>query len=347
METAMANEQLLSDEVNRLCEAAIRIKQVEPWTWMKETDIFGIQDPNSDEIGFVSVMGSRGEHFSVAIYLGTKALHDFWTLQSPGPLAFPERVIEIRQLQASFEDRKALTKRDYDLIKQSGLKFRGRKSWPRFRSYISGFWPWYLEPQEARFLIHGLEQTLEVTRRIKDNPAILDPAGDESYLVRVPSANRRGRLEWKDRILSFQPEPLTISLQFDEGEFEALRQMPQKNYCLEMDFFLFPADVGKLGERPACPYALLVMESSLNVVLHSDMLLAKSSLEDMWGEIPGHLVSALAKAGFRPRQIVVRSELLVQLLQPLAEELGFELILSHKFKVLDRAKEEMFEFMGP
>ncbi len=336
----------MPDELNRLYQAAIRIKQAAPWTWMAESDIFGVQDPESDEIGFVSVMGSRGEHFAVAFYLGTKALHDFWTLQSPGPLAFPERVIEIRQLQASFEDRSSLTQKDYRLIRQSGLKFRGRKSWPQFRSYIPGFWPWYLEPSEARFLIHGLEQTCTVAQRAKDDPSILDPAGEEAYLVRVASRSQRGRLEWKDRVLAFQPEPLTIALRFDEEQFEALKQMPRKNYCLEMDFFLYPADLGKMGERPACPYAVLVMESSLNLILHSEILLAKPSLEDMWGGIPGHLVSALAKTGIRPRRVVVRSEFLAQLLEPLAEELNFELILSDRFEALDRAKQELFEFRG-
>ena len=43
----------------------------------------------------------------------------------------------------------------------------------------------------------------------------------------------------------------------------------------------------------------------------------------------------------------MRSELLVQLLESLAEDLGVELILCEKFKVLDRAKEEMIGFMGP
>ena len=45
------------------------------------------------------------------------------------------RVLEIPQLQASFEDRGHLQKEDRDVIKKLGLKFRGANSWPMFRNY--------------------------------------------------------------------------------------------------------------------------------------------------------------------------------------------------------------------
>ena len=38
-------------------EAADHIKELAPWQWMQESDIFGVQDPETGEFGFVSVMG--------------------------------------------------------------------------------------------------------------------------------------------------------------------------------------------------------------------------------------------------------------------------------------------------
>jgi hypothetical protein len=63
-----------------LYEAADRIKELAPWEWMEESDVFGVQDPDSGEIGFVSIMGLLGEHVCVGVYLGVNALHQFWTL---------------------------------------------------------------------------------------------------------------------------------------------------------------------------------------------------------------------------------------------------------------------------
>lgn len=45
------------DEWRALYEAAIRFKELAPWQWMEELDIFGILNPESGEIGFASIMG--------------------------------------------------------------------------------------------------------------------------------------------------------------------------------------------------------------------------------------------------------------------------------------------------
>lgn len=55
-----------------------------------------------------------------------------------------------------------------------------------FRSYRPGFWPWYLEAAGAHFLTCVLEQAVEVALHSKEDPALLEPPDDESYLVRVP-----------------------------------------------------------------------------------------------------------------------------------------------------------------
>jgi hypothetical protein len=35
----------------RLYQALVRVKEIAPWEWMTETDVFGVQDPQTDEIG--------------------------------------------------------------------------------------------------------------------------------------------------------------------------------------------------------------------------------------------------------------------------------------------------------
>lgn len=342
----MKNEPSLK-EWRKLYEAAMRVKKIAPWNWMDETDIFGVQNPETDETGFVSVMGAGGEHFAIGVYLGLRALYGFWDLQNEDPSEVPERVIEIRQLQAAFEDRKALSKRDHETIKKLGLKFRGRKEWPKFQSYRPGYWPYHLEAEEVRFMVHALEQTYEIALRFKENSSILEFSDEESYFVRIPSRTNGGAMIWEDRILAIPPESLQIPISLVVEDLEKLKRLPQSNHKLEMDFFLFPTNIGKIGQRPACPYSLLIMEAGLNLILHTEMLMAEPSLEIMWGSIPGHLVFALTKAGFRPKEISVRTDLLVHLLRPLAKELDFKLKQSELLPVVEHVKEEMFRFMGP
>jgi hypothetical protein len=123
------------DDWQKLYDLMAQIKSLAPWDWMEESDIFGIQMPETGELGFISVMGMLGEHFAVAVYQGVKGLGGFWQMHSKGPKLSPEFVLQVPQLQASFEDRELISKEDREVMKKLGLKYRGAKAWPQFRSY--------------------------------------------------------------------------------------------------------------------------------------------------------------------------------------------------------------------
>ena len=56
------------EESKKLYEMADRLKELAPWEWMDESQIFGVKNPETGEIGFVSIMGMAGEHFAVSVY---------------------------------------------------------------------------------------------------------------------------------------------------------------------------------------------------------------------------------------------------------------------------------------
>src|SRR5258708_11846051 len=101
----------------KLYEIMQQIHVLAPWEWMEETNIFGVQSPDTQELGFVSIMGMAGEHYAVSVYLGARALYDLWRFEDEAPDIAPEKLLEIPQLMASFEDRSQLNKKDLDLIK--------------------------------------------------------------------------------------------------------------------------------------------------------------------------------------------------------------------------------------
>jgi hypothetical protein len=335
----MAEPRPSPDEWQKLYQAAIHLKEIAPWEWMKETDIFGVQDPETEEIGFVSIMGMLGEHLALALYLGAEGLYGFWGFQQVADSAPAEALLEIPHLQASFEDRGELTKKDRDLIKELGLKFRGRQAWPMFRCYRPGYLPWYLEAPEARSLTYALEQAVEVVLRFKEDPALLDPADDESYLVRVPR-EVRGNLVWEDEVVRVPPvEPESISVVMDMEALDRVKQLPRGEHTLEIDFFMFPLPIEERGARPYLPHMLLVVEVGSGLILGSELLGPESGLVEMWGSIPVKVVYQIARTGVVPRRIKVRSPQLFALLQLLAEELGFEVKAASRLRDLDRASE--------
>ena len=91
----MAGDGQKTEEWRGLYEAVVRVKEMAPWEWMTEADAFGVQNPETDEPGFVSVMGMLGEHYAVSLYRGSEGIHGFLDLQQMGPFADPEDLIQI------------------------------------------------------------------------------------------------------------------------------------------------------------------------------------------------------------------------------------------------------------
>lgn len=339
----MAEKNPTFEEWRRLYAAAGRVKEMAPWDWIMEDDVFGVRYPESEEIGFVSVMGAAGEHFAIAFYPTPRALYDFLELEEQGQLGLlddvaPDRVLEIPQLQASFEDREQLDKEDREVIKKLNLKFRGANNWPQFRSYAPGMFPWFLTSSEARLLTAALEQLLDVAPRVREDENILRGENDDDFLVRVPR-KENANVVWEDKIVRIpEPEKKTPApAPLDPQLLEALKRLPKTALAIEMELTMLPMPVRERKERPFFPYLLLITDSQKGLVLGTDMLQPLPSLEAMRAGIPLKLAGTLSQLGAAPRLITVRTEMTAALLAPLAAELGIQVKRSSKLPALDEA----------
>ena len=330
----------------RLYDAARRVKDVAPWGWMNETDIFGIEFPGTNMFGFVSVMGARGEFYAVSLYLGEDALDTFWRIHHQDGTADAEAVMEMRQIMVSFEDRGSLENNDHDIIRRLGLKFRGKKSWPMFRSYRPGYVPWFLENEEVEWLSCALEQTPGVVLRFKDDPSLLEHDDAESYLMRVAEREENGWV-WGESVRRIAPpEPPMLKFQVDLSALQTFAALPRRKQRVDMDFFLAPGKIGKPGTRPSCFYLLLAAEPKSGQILGHEVFQALDGMVAMWEQIPDKAVSVLNRAGFRPSELRVRSDRLLHLLQPLAPKLGIKIRHCHRLPVIEEAREAMSQFLA-
>lgn len=94
-------------EAKQVYDIAIQVKNLAPWQWMEETDVFGVANPDTGELGFVSVMGSVGEYEAVAVYLGAEGFYELIDFRADES-ATPDRLIEMPHLQAAFSTREYL-----------------------------------------------------------------------------------------------------------------------------------------------------------------------------------------------------------------------------------------------
>lgn len=330
-----------------LYHAAIEFKGVGCWDWMTDSNIFGVQNPETGEVGYCCVMGMLGEHFALAVYLGTEGLEGYLKIRSGEVSSYPPNLLLLQKcLMASFEDREFIQKPDYQMIKRLGLKFRGRNSWPLFRSYQPGYHPWFLTSGEARFLTLALQQAIDVSLRFKGNPDLLTPPKKSHCLVRVPEKDGRG-LKWRD--LWLEPTPIK------DGEVEAgpmdeacLRRIeeesPRRQGVWEIDFFPSPAPVrDKKEERPYYPYMFLWVDHHSGLILHFHMAEQPGDVS----ELPSKLLDVIENIKTIPGMMLVEKEEAFRLLKPVASKLKVKLRLAERLECLEEAKIGMIEFLGP
>jgi hypothetical protein len=105
------------NEWKKLYEVAVAFKKLEPWEWMSERDIFGVQNPQTGEIGYCCIMGELGEMLAIAVYNGTEGLQGYLKIQKgiikPGN---PEALYIQDCLMLSFENRRAVQEEDIERL---------------------------------------------------------------------------------------------------------------------------------------------------------------------------------------------------------------------------------------
>ncbi len=340
--TGKPNEPTL-DQWRVLYDLAARIKKMEPWEWMTESDIFGIRDPLTNEIGFVSVMGLLGEHVAIAFYPTAAATRQFLQIEEDAEIGDgdidPTKLLEIPKLELSFEDADLIEKDDKAIHKKLGLKFRGPQGYTLFRSHAAGMFPWFLTADEAHLMTLVLEQLLEVAARCEKNDELLFPdeevSLDSRYLVREPNAQG----EWHDTAQKIPAVTTTKPRhELSAESLAALNKLPRADRAVEIELQMTPFPTAdQKGERPCFPYMLLVADEQSGMLLAMELLEPRPSLEALFARIPPLLADKFIEAGAIPQRLRVRSDRVGDLLEPLAEQLHIHLRQSAKLKAIDNA----------
>jgi hypothetical protein len=325
------------EEWRALYEAALKFKETEPWTWMWDSDLFGIQNPESGEIDYCSVMGMLKQHFALAVYLGSEGLEGYLRIQSGEHLPHPDFLFTQKILMASFENRELLRTQDLKIIKSLGLKFRGRDSWPLFRSYLPGFIPWFLTSDEVTYLTLALNLATDVCLRFKDDPALFTGPTEDDYLVRVFQEKEKKWVDTWSVPQVVEKSPIIISV--DRTRLEKMK-ITTHGGIWEIDYFYSPEAMRDKKERPFYPYVILWVDRSTRLILNT--YLAKPT--EYASEFVEQSLHIFEKFKIAPEKILVKKEDAFRLLEPITSHLGITLKKVKKLPVFEEVEAEMSAF---
>lgn len=335
----------VSDSVwSDLYKAADSFRELAPWEFMEGGDILSVVNPEKKEAGYCCVMGQLGEVFGMAVYLGSDGLACMEELfAEEGPANPMDAILKKRCLLVEFVGSGELDKEDKAITKRLGLKYRGKKAWPNFRSIRPGETPWFLEEWEARFLIHVLQQAFEVYGRVEVDADLLVPAKVGMFFTRVP-ASKDGKIEWSDQWI--QPEPFVKfelpKLDFDEIRFAAGKKMVKHvDLAWEMDLPIMPMPMMD-RDRPYFPRMFMVADQKSGHLFGAEPFDPQKCNELLLPKI----IDIIAKTGVMPKTILFRSGELRSLLNDPLNRMGMEAKFVRELPAIDEAYAGMMQFLG-
>jgi len=323
-----------------LYDAAIAFRNIKPWEWMKETDIFGVQNPQTGEVGYCCIMGEMGEVLAIAVYLGTEGLEGYLNIRR-GQIQHddPDSLFIQNCLMLSFENRKLVQEDDREIINELGLKFRGKNAWPVFRRYEPGYFPWFLNRDEVLYMTNALQQATDICLRFKDDAKLFRAPDKNQYLIRV-AEEKNGRVSWKDEWRKpslLEKKDQGFYKPVDEVRIQRLKKTVKSTHAIwEIDFFYAPTPVLE-GERPFFPYAIMIIDHDTGFIL--DMHLAET--RPYQEEFLDQFLNCIETTSVIPLEILARKEEAVKLLETYASRLNIRLSRVKKLQNIDHARREM------
>ncbi|SFB09548.1 hypothetical protein SAMN05216312_103476 [Cohnella sp. OV330] len=329
-----------------LYEAAERYKEAAIWRWLSNGHLFGVRDPASGEIGYCCVFGNGGEMFGLAVYLGTEGLRTIVDMLTGEPEEDP--MFSQRCLLFSLDDRAELDPAEYKRIKQLGLGYRGKKSWPTFRLHEPGYLPWpELSAAQAVYLAQALDQAVLVGQKFQFNPDELIDGDKDVYFIREARPSAEGGHSWHDAWLAPEDPPVTEesaagAMPLDELRIaKALKGVRSRAGIWESDSFYVAMPLQE-GERPFYPKMTLLVDQATGQILK----FALSKEDETAAAAAEDLLTLVEEQRTLPQELWVGSEAAGEALLPLAEALKLELLWSPELPALSEARAAMEQRFG-
>jgi hypothetical protein len=142
-----------------------------------------------------------------------------------------------------------------------------------------------------------------------------------------------------------RPAAALIQIKTDTQTLENLRCMRREGLKIEADLFMGPGKIGPRGARPRTMYVLMLADSKTGFIFGVEAMAVEGSLAEMYASVPQKLALLLLESQFLPRQIIVRSHRLRQLLAPMARFLNLQLAYAIALPSIDQAKAHLGQFL--
>ena len=326
------------EEWRALYEAAMRLKEIEPWETFWDMDLITLEGEWEDEV-YVSILGKGGDCYGISVYEGLDGLNDFviLTLAERMNISSEYAMFSQNNLTCYWGNREELTKAQWQTVKDLGYKFRGKNQWLYFMSYRKGYFPYNMDQAEVLRMTGYLRMLADAVEYYRTNEMKVDFEHGKTFFY---SCDKEGGTV-EERPLPFTGCRFPVLTLTDGELIGELRASEKCDAVLEADIVYTGAAVmDEEYERPANPCLCLVADACSEMMLKADMT---GPEEDAGVTLADAMIDFIFRFG-APKEIRVSNVIVEAILEQICREAGIRLRRVKKLKAIEEFKQGMKRF---
>ncbi len=308
----------------KLISLAAEVKKTAHWDWLYDSDLVGIQHPETGEYYYCSIMGASGEHYAVALYQDRSGLYGLWkTSTGSDEWENPVQMLAYQQcLMLEFDNADEMEKADKQQLKRLGFSFRGANAYPVLKKHDPFMFPWQANQQDVDFFILALENLLPLlaSMQLEENPMLCEETGSGLYNMPV--------LHWDKDTAAYRLQMTIVNakdfawpVKYKQGSGGAKTLLQVKDRPVFFIASIIPGPVQETKEqRPHFPLIFLLFDAETGTAVHYSLFEFNRALTEGL-----HFFSDGFEAmRYKPSTVYFSDEKSSQFLEPAAAMLGFK-----------------------
>lgn len=325
----MSREKILK-QWKELYNVAIKIKSLKPWEYLWDMDIITIMLPDVEEPFYCSVLGRNGECFGIGTYAGFDAMNDFYKIVYNRDIPQEQMIRYQNNMMCYFGSRDELTKNELQLIKDLGLKFRGKNNWIYFQCFETRYYPYMLDDNKVIQLTEVFEQLFMALSAYINKGLKVDFEQGNTLLRRYDEKQKLWLCNESPMLLPEGEYPIPV-LQ-DELLITRLNNQKSNMRSIEIDTaYLNSIIKDEKYDKPIIPIVFMIADCESGMVIDQKML---SPEDDDVQEFMIALINYIMRYG-KPKTIFVRDEYGESILTDICEKININLKIKGNLNFID------------